>query len=129
MVLTDIHLKWLNLFHFLVLMGVPFVVQIGCMIFLLLLLDVIRMPLSTVSFLAQIDCGVLCLQNTSLYDLNGFKSRVNRHLSFFFLINFLMCFSSSTSCCSCNSMLCSGFSALCEVIPNLKKSIRTSQSP
>ena len=42
---------------------VPFryVILIDCMIFLSLLLDVIRMSMAAVSFLAQLDSGILCL--------------------------------------------------------------------
>ena len=42
---------------------VPFryVILIDCMIFLSLLLDVIRMSMTAVSFLAQLDSGILCL--------------------------------------------------------------------
>ena len=43
--------------------GSPLVILIGCTIFLSLLLDVLMMSLSAVSFLAQRDCGILCLQN------------------------------------------------------------------
>ena len=37
------------------------VILIDCMIFLSLFLDVTRTPMSTVSFLAQLDTGILCL--------------------------------------------------------------------
>ena len=51
------------------------------MIFLSPLVDVIRMSRSTVSFFALLDSGAFLLT----YDLNGSKSRVNRHPSFTFL--------------------------------------------
>ena len=45
-------------------------------------LDVTRMSLSTVSFLAQLDSGILSIECFPLtYDLSGFTSRINRHLS------------------------------------------------
>ena len=53
--------NWLNWFHFLFLEGGPLVILINCMIFLSPLLDVTRMSMSTVSFLAQLDAGILCL--------------------------------------------------------------------
>ena len=50
------------------------------------------------------------------YDLNGFKSGVNRNLLLsFFLISFCACFSSFPSSFSCNSMPCSVCSALCGI--------------
>ena len=38
--------------------------------------------MSTISFLAQLDSGILCQWNcfSLTYDLDGFKSRINRHL-------------------------------------------------
>ena len=59
--LADVHLNWLNWFHFLLLEGGLLVILIDCMIFLPPFLDVIRMSMSTVSFLTQLDCGILCL--------------------------------------------------------------------
>ena len=56
-----LHLNWLNWFHFLVLVGGLLVILIDCMIFLSPFLDVTRMSMSTVSFLAQQDSGILCL--------------------------------------------------------------------
>ena len=55
-----------------------------CMICLSTFLDVTRMSMSTVSFLAQLDSGILCffsLEYSPLTNnLNGIKSRINRHL-------------------------------------------------
>ena len=59
--LVDVHLNWLNWFHFLILEGDLLVILIDCMIFLSPFLDVTRMSMSTVSFLAQLDSGILCL--------------------------------------------------------------------
>ena len=59
--LVDVHLNWLNWFHFLILEGGLLVILIDCMIFLSPFLDVARMCMSTASFLAQLDSGILCL--------------------------------------------------------------------
>ena len=64
--MIDIHLNWLNWFHFLILKGGLLVIQIGCMIFVSPLLDVKRVFFSTVSFLAQLGSGILCLENAFL---------------------------------------------------------------
>ena len=58
--LIDAHLNWLNWFHFLILEGGLLIILIDYMIFLSPTLDVIKMPMSTVSFLAQLDSGILC---------------------------------------------------------------------
>ena len=50
-------------FQFFVLVGDPLVILRVCMSFLSPFLDVTRMSISTVSFLAQLDSGILCLQN------------------------------------------------------------------
>ena len=52
-----------NLLHYLILVGGPLAVLIGCMTFLSQFLDVITISVSTVSFTAQLDSGILCLQN------------------------------------------------------------------
>ena len=51
-------------------------------VFLSPLIDVKRISMSTRSFLAQLDSGILCQWNcfSLTYDLDGFKSRINRHL-------------------------------------------------
>ena len=54
----DVHLNW---FNFLILEGGLLVILIDCMIFLSPFLDVTWMSKSIVSFLAQLDCGILCL--------------------------------------------------------------------
>ena len=56
-----VHLNWINWFHFLILEGGLLIILIDCMIFLSPFLDVTRMSMSTVSFLAQLDSGILCL--------------------------------------------------------------------
>ena len=64
--LEDVHLNWLNWFHFLILVAGAFIILIDCIIFLSLFLYVIRMSVSTVSFFAQLDSEILCLQNAFL---------------------------------------------------------------
>ena len=59
--LGNVHLNWLNWFHFLILEGGLLVILIDCMIFLSPFLDVTRMSMSTVSFLAQLNSEILCL--------------------------------------------------------------------
>ena len=88
----DVLQNWLDWFHFLFLEGGLLIILIDCMIFLSPSPDVTRMSISTVSFLAQLDSGILCLQN-------AFRA--------FF---------------SCNFMPRSGCSALHGVNPNFKKS-------
>ena len=64
--LVDVLQNWLSWFYFLFLEGGLLVFLIDCMIFLSLFLDVTRMSMSTVSFLAQLDSGILCLRNPFL---------------------------------------------------------------
>ena len=59
--LVDVIQNWFNLFHFLFLEGGLLVFLIVYMIFLSPFLDVTRMSVSTVSFLAQLNSGILCL--------------------------------------------------------------------
>ena len=58
--LVDAHLNWLNRFHFLILGGGWLIILIDCMIFLSPFLDVTRMFMSTVFFLAQLCSGIPC---------------------------------------------------------------------
>ena len=53
--------EWLNWFHFHFLEGSLLVILKDCMIFLSLFPDVTRMSMSTVSFLTQLNSGILCL--------------------------------------------------------------------
>ena len=55
------HLNWLTWFHFFILEGYLLVILIDCMIFLLPFLDVTRMSMPAISFLAQPVSGILCL--------------------------------------------------------------------
>ena len=55
--------NWLNWFHFPFFKGGLLITLLDCMIFLSPLLDVTRMFMSTVSFLAQLYSGIFCLQN------------------------------------------------------------------
>ena len=66
--LVDNYLNLMNWFRFLILVGGPPVVLIDYMIFLPPFLDVAKMSKSAVSFLAQLNSGILC------------NSRSNRHL-------------------------------------------------
>ena len=59
--LVDVLQNWLNCFLFLFLEAGLLVILIDCMIFLSPFLDVTRMSMSTVSFLAQLNSGILCL--------------------------------------------------------------------
>ena len=59
--MVDVHLNWVNWFHFLILKGGLLVILIDCIIFLSLFLDVTRMFMSRVSFLARVDSGICCL--------------------------------------------------------------------
>ena len=59
--LVDVHLNHLNWLHFLILEVGLLVILIDCMPFLSPFLDVTRMFVSTVSSLAQLDSGILCL--------------------------------------------------------------------
>ena len=69
--MVDVLQNWLNWFHFLFLEGFLLVILIDCIIFLSPLADVTRMSMSriTVSFLAQLDSGILCLQNAFLWPM------------------------------------------------------------
>ena len=58
--LVDVHLNWLNWFHFFILEEGLLVILIDCMIFLSPFLDLTRMSMSALSFLAQLGSGILC---------------------------------------------------------------------
>ena len=60
--LVDVHLNWLNWFHFLILKGGLLVILIDCMIFLSP-----RMPTSTVPLVTQLDSGIFHLYNAFLW--------------------------------------------------------------
>ena len=118
--LIDVHLNRINWIYLLILAAPPLVVLIGCMIFLSPFLDVMRMSMSTVSFSRTPrfwhSLHAECFPLT--YDLNSFKSRVNRHLfnrhlskkisSTIFIFFFFFC----------NAIPCRGCSALHERKPN-----------
>ena len=59
--LADVHLNCLIWFHFLIVEGGLPVILIDFMIFLSPFLDVARMSMSTVFFIAQLGSGILCL--------------------------------------------------------------------
>ena len=58
---VDVLQNWLNWFHFLFLEVGLLVILIDCMILRSPFLDVTRMSMSAVSFLAQLDSGILYL--------------------------------------------------------------------
>ena len=58
--LVDVCQNWLNWLHFLFLEVGLLIILIDCIIFLSPFLDVTRMSMSTVFFLAQLDPGILC---------------------------------------------------------------------
>ena len=59
--LVDVLQNWLNWFHFLFLEVGLLVILIDRMIFFSPFLDVTRMSIVTVSFIAQLGSGILCL--------------------------------------------------------------------
>ena len=67
--LADVQLNWLNWLHFIILKAGLLVILIDCMIFLSPFLYVTRISMSIVSFLAQLGCGILCLQNVFLWPM------------------------------------------------------------
>ena len=75
----EVHVKYLSWLHFLILEGGLLVILIDCMIFLSPFLDVTRMSMSIVSFLAQLDFSLPIECFLLTYDLSGFKSIINRH--------------------------------------------------
>ena len=54
-------MNWLNWSHFLTLKGDLLVIPIENMTFLSSFLDLTRISISTVSFLTELDSGILCL--------------------------------------------------------------------
>ena len=95
--LEDAHSKWLSwlLFLFYVLFyGCLLNNLIFCTMFLLPFLDVVWMPVSTSSFLVQLEFILFWLQNIYglSYYLNSFKSRTSTHISSIFLSSAFFCF-------------------------------------
>ena len=58
--LVDVHLNWLNWFHFRILKGSLLIILIECIVFLSSFRDVTRMSMSAISFLTQLDSEILC---------------------------------------------------------------------
>ena len=81
--LVDVCLNWLNCFHFLILVAVPLVIVIGCIIFLSPFLDRRYKDANLNSFFP---CTARTWNSLPaecfpfIYDVSGFKPRVNRHL-------------------------------------------------
>ena len=69
MMLVNVQLNWLNWFHIHILVVVPLVILIGYMIFLSPLLEVIKMSMSKISFLAQLESVILCHLNAFLWPM------------------------------------------------------------
>ena len=65
--LVDVHLNWMNWFHFFILVAGLLFILIGSMIFLSPFLDVIRMSISTVFYLAQLHFGISRKRNAFLW--------------------------------------------------------------
>ena len=59
--LITAYLNWVSWFHLVLLVAGTLVILIGCMIFLSPFLDVLRTFMSTVSFLAHLESGILGL--------------------------------------------------------------------
>ena len=59
--LVNVLRNWLNWFHFFFLEGGLLVILVDCMNFLSPFVDVTRISMSKVSFLAQLDSGILWL--------------------------------------------------------------------
>ena len=64
--LVDVHVDWLDWFHVLIHVSGPLVILISWMIFLWLFLDVVRMSMPAVSYLALLVSIILSLQNSIL---------------------------------------------------------------
>ena len=98
------------------------VIVIGCIIFLSLFLHVKNVN-SLFNCRARLWNSLSAACSPLTYNINGFESKVNRHL--LSLGSFFTCFSSSyvfnIFVLLFLLMLCSGFSILQEVNPNLKK--------
>ena len=94
---NNVHLNYLNCFLFLIRMRALLVILIGCFIFLSPFLDVIRMHMSTVSFLIHIHFEIFACIKFCFDLIPCFKSRVNSHLPYLgsfssnFLLFFLLC--------------------------------------
>ena len=79
--MVDVLQDWVNWFHFLLVDGGLLVILIDCIIFLLPLLDVTRMSISTVYPRTAGLWNSLPIECFPLnYNLNGFKSRIKKCL-------------------------------------------------
>ena len=58
---VDVLQNWLNWLHFFFLEVDLLIILIDCIIFLSPFLDVMRMSMSTVYFMARLDSGIVCL--------------------------------------------------------------------
>ena len=71
-------MSWLNWLHFPIHEGGLIVVLIDCLVFMSKFLDVARISMSAVCFLVQLDSAYRNFPLT--YELNAFRSRINKHL-------------------------------------------------
>ena len=74
--MVDVHLSWLNCFDFLLHEGDLLVLMIDCLNFMLTFLDVSSLFPGTARLWSSLPIEYFPLTN----DLNGFKSRISRHL-------------------------------------------------
>ena len=65
--ITDFYLNWVKWLYFLILVAGPLIILLGCMIFLSLFPNVIRMSMWTAFFHAQIQFEIFCLQSPLLW--------------------------------------------------------------
>ena len=65
--IIDFYLNWVKWLYFLILVAGPLIILLGCMIFLSLFPNVIRMSMWTAFFHAQIQFGIFCLQSPFLW--------------------------------------------------------------
>ena len=77
--LVDVHLNLPNWFHFLIHMVGPPVIFIDHIIYLSPLLYVIKMSILTVSFLIQLDSGILFQLNAFFFIWYSLHARLNSH--------------------------------------------------
>ena len=72
---------WLNWFHFHILKGGLFIILKDCIISLSPFIDVTKMAMLSVSFIAQLNSETLLIECFLLTDdLSGFNSGINRDL-------------------------------------------------
>ena len=81
--------------HFLTVVADPLIILVDCPIFLSTFLNFVRMSMSIISFLTQLDPGILCLQNVFLWSMMWMvlNLELTERLYLWFLLNsFPKCF-------------------------------------